>query len=409
MSGKSTDVMIAPRKQRVQSYPADHYLALARDLADRFAVDAAGYDRSGACPERNLDLLFESGLMAVTIAPEAGGAGGGLQLARAIVSEIARGEPATALILAMYYGTHGQIARGSQWPEALGNFVVRDALSHRALINAAQVEPETGSPSHGGVPRTVARRQGDGWRITGHKCYCTGSTALRWILISAVTDEVQPRIASFLVPADASGVSFRPAWDTTGMRATASHDVILDNVEVPYGHILHDRPAGAPLVREAVGTVWHFTLVASVYHGVTLAARDWLVKFGRERRLNATGDSTLFGLPHFQEGLGRAEILIQTNERLLRATAREADEGRPEALEGALLRHATTESQLALHALFLELTGAVGLSRHDALERYCRDLACVQSHAPNSRAIRLMVARSAFPSDEDQTTNHLKN
>lgn len=91
------------------------------------------------------------------------------------------------------------------------------------MINAAQVEPRVGSPSHGSLPETIARRVGDQWRITGHKTYATGIPLLRWVAVLAVTDEPEPRLGSFLVPtsADASA-SKRPGTQRVCGQPTAT-------------------------------------------------------------------------------------------------------------------------------------------------------------------------------------------
>lgn len=62
------------------------------------------------------------------------------------------------------------------------------------MINAAQAEPRVGSPAHGALPETIARRVGDSWRITGRKNYVTGIPILKWVALLALTDEETPRL-----------------------------------------------------------------------------------------------------------------------------------------------------------------------------------------------------------------------
>lgn len=81
-------------------------LDTARGLADRFADTAAHHDETGAFPFANFEALFAADLLRLTATPEHGGHGGRLTEAQAIVAEIARGEPSTALVLAMHYSNH---------------------------------------------------------------------------------------------------------------------------------------------------------------------------------------------------------------------------------------------------------------------------------------------------------------
>ena len=83
----------------------------ARRLAVDFDERAAHHDATGEFPFENFKRLFEAGLLGLVTAREHGGQGGGLTEAQAVVSEIARGEPSTALVLAMHYNNHYSLRR----------------------------------------------------------------------------------------------------------------------------------------------------------------------------------------------------------------------------------------------------------------------------------------------------------
>ncbi|WP_201027586.1 acyl-CoA dehydrogenase family protein, partial [Salmonella enterica] len=68
-----------------------------------FAATAEHYDRTASFPFENFDRLSDAGLLALTVPRKFGGAGAGLADAVAVVGGIARGEPSTALVLAMQY------------------------------------------------------------------------------------------------------------------------------------------------------------------------------------------------------------------------------------------------------------------------------------------------------------------
>ena len=118
-----------------------------------------------------------------------------------------------------------------------------DAVADGALINALRVEPDLGTPARGGLPATIARKTPDGWSLSGRKIYSTGSPGLTWTIVWARTDEEVPRVGGFLVRKDAPGRRIEETWDHTGLRASASHDVIFENTPVPEHHALSPRPA----------------------------------------------------------------------------------------------------------------------------------------------------------------------
>lgn len=377
----------------IPEFPA--LIEKARVLADRFALSASHYDETGDFPFVNFDALFGAGLLRLTSGVNHGGFGGGLAEAQAVVAEIARGEPSTALVLAMHYNHHNTLSRTGKWPAHLIERVSAANLERVALLNSAQVEPRVGSPSHGAPPETIARRHGNVWRITGHKTYATGIALLEWVSVLAVTDDPEPRLASFLVPAKAPGVHVVETWNATGMRATASHDIILNEVEVPIEDIIDPQPLSGGLKRDENGMAWYFLLIASVYQGVARAAGDWITRFAVSHAPGSLG-APLSSVPAIQDGIGEIELRLALNERLLRTTAEDADARRPIGLAPALVKHQVIENAVAVTSRALELGGNIGLNRNNPLERHHRDALCGRAHAPNNGMIRTMAAKAAF-------------
>lgn len=376
----------------IAEFPA--LLDKARELADQFALSAGHYDSTGSFPHVNFDLLHEAELLRLVSAGEHGGLGGGLVEAQAIVAEIARGEPSTALVLAMHYSHHNQL-RSGKWPKHLVERLNAANLEGPALVNSAQVEPRVGSPSHGSLPDTVAHYDHKVWKITGHKTYATGIPALKYVSVLAVTDEPVPRLASFLVPTSSKGLRVVETWNATGMRATASHDLLLQDVEVPVEDIIDPGPASGGIKRDEAGTGWYFLLIASVYQGVARAAADWIIDFAANTTPGSLGQP-LATVPRILDGIGEIEQRLAISERLLRSVAEDSDARRPLGLSPALAKHEVIENAVAITTLALDLGGNIGLRRNHPLERHHRDALCGRAHAPQNNLIRTMAAKAAL-------------
>lgn len=379
----------------------------AQELAREFAVLAEHNDDSGDPPERQIAALRQAGLLSLTVPQSLGGWGLGLEAAQAVVGAIAQGDPSVALILSMQYSQHAAIARslarGEQgdWPRALAERVAREAAQGRGLINSAQVEPELGSPSNGGLPRTVARRCDEHWLISGHKLYVTGVPLLDYIQVLATTDEAEPRLGSFLVPRDAAGIRIVPTWNQLGMRATVSHDVLLEDVQVPLVHAIGLHPAREGLKRDVHANAWYFLLVATVYNGAAHAARDWLLGFLRQRRPTALGGTNLASQPSVQEATGQIEVALAANNLMLRAHARACDQslagGEPvDPLLAGVIKHTVVDNAVQATRLALELAGNHGLARRNPLERHLRNVLCGHIHAPSNSLLRGIAGRRAL-------------
>lgn len=370
-------------------------LAAADELGKRFSLTAAHYDQTGDFPFANFDALYQAGLLSLVTGREHGGLGGGLAEALSVVAAVARGEPSTALVLAMHYSQHYSVRASGKWPQHLVERVTRGNRDGVALINAAQVEPRIGSPSHGALPDTVARKVGDHWRITGHKTYATGIPLLKWVSVLAVTDEPEPRLGSFLVPTDAPGLRVVKTWNATGMRATNSDDLILEDAAVPLDDILDVAPASEGLKRDERLGAWYFTLVPAIYNGAAQGARDWLIEFASSRAPASLG-APLATVPRIQDGIGQIEVWLSTNRRLLRSIAEDFDAARPFGSDAAAVKHTVIENAILATTLALELGGNPGISRDNPLERHHRDALSGKAHAPQNNLVRTMLAKAAL-------------
>lgn len=215
-------------------------------IRQQIAEQAAALDHSGDFPAGPLAQLQQAGFLSLATPVQYGGAGADLPRLQQAIAAIAWGEPATALIVCMQYIHHLRLAENDGWAEPLRRQVYRDAVEQGGLINSLRVEPELGSPARGGLPQTVAERTADGWRLNGHKLYTTGIEGLSWLAIWARSDDAEPLVGTWLVPKNSDGVTIIKSWDHAGMRATGSHEVVLNDVVIPRDHAVDIWPLSAP-------------------------------------------------------------------------------------------------------------------------------------------------------------------
>lgn len=367
-------------------------------LSQDFATRAAGHDKEASFPFENFTKLHKAGLLSLTIPRELGGQDLGLTSICRVIEGIARGDASTALVLTMHYLQHAQAARHRRWYPELYKQLCRESIEGVALLNAARVEPELGTPARGGLPATIAERKTDGWRLTGHKQYTTGSPILRYFIVWARTTEDQPQVGSFLVPRDLPGLRIVETWDHLGMRATGSHDLILENVLIPQEYALHIHPISvSPTVDPLVAT-WNSLTLSALYLGVASSARDWLANYLQERTPSNLGEP-LAHLPRFQIAMGEIEALLFANKRLIYSLAQEIDKDEYEpniGLQAQAVKHLTTTNSIRAVEMGLELTGNPGLSRKNPLERHYRDVLCSRIHTPQNDVICQSLGRSVL-------------
>ncbi len=369
-------------------------MARVRALAATFRDSAVRHDRDGSFPHDHFAALRDAGLLGLVVPARLGGGNGGLRQAAAIVREIARACPATALVLAMQYLFHNGINSNPRWPAAVAEKVGRDAVERGGLINALRVEPELGTPARGGMPATIARPTPEGWAISGRKIYCTGIPGLSWMQVWARTDEPEPRLGSFLVPTGIAGVRVIETWDHLGLRASGSHDVEFHDAVIPREHAVDVRPPSEWRGREATVAQWNVALVCAVYTGVAESARDWLAGFLRARVPTGLG-APLSTLPRMQEAMGRIEARLLVNDRLLGVLADQAAAGVPAVLsEVDLFKVVMADNAIDAVQDAVALCGNHALARANALERHLRDVLCARIHTPQSDSAHIAAGRA---------------
>ncbi|HEY1298371.1 MAG TPA: acyl-CoA dehydrogenase family protein, partial [Chloroflexota bacterium] len=206
----------------------------ARAAASVAAPHAARHDRDGTFPVEGLAALAQNGYLSLVIPSPLGGEAA--SVAEMVLGnlELAKGDASLALVVAMHCALLGRVRDAGVWPPELAERVGREVVAardgHGALINSLASEPEMGSPSRGGLPATRATRVEGGFVLNGRKSFSSGSTVLRWGVVSAAVavGDREPYLGAFLVPTSASGARIEPTWDTLGMRATASHTLVLE-------------------------------------------------------------------------------------------------------------------------------------------------------------------------------------
>jgi alkylation response protein AidB-like acyl-CoA dehydrogenase len=390
----------------LQHAPAQaRVLDAAREVAADLATRADQHDRAGDFAPENIDALWAAGLGNLTLPAAFGGDGVATRTAADAVRIVAAGDASTALVWLMHL-IHLRVLThpSTGLPDSARDRVVASSLAGPALINALRVEPELGTPGRGGIPATRARRDGDGWRISGHKIYSTGSHGLRWMFVWAATADDDPdgvRVGPFLVPGDAPGIEIRDTWDHLGMRASASNDVLLHDVAIPQDHVGALEVAGGPATgyRDPELLAWFTLLLLALYDGVAGAARDWLVGYLGER-VPANLGRPLATLPRMQTAVGEIDARLRANARLIGSLADDLDAGGALAAQAAAdvgpAKVVVTRAAIEAAQEAIALVGNPGLTMHHPLQRHVRDVLCSRIHSPQDDTILLGAGRAAL-------------
>jgi glutaryl-CoA dehydrogenase len=181
-----------------------------------------------AAPEL-FQLMGEAGLLGVTVPEEFGGAGAGYVAYGLVAREIERvdsGYRSMASVqssLVMYpihaYGSEEQKARylpGLARGELIGCFGL--------------TEPDAGSDP--GSMRTVARKDGDGFRLAGTKTWITNSPFADVFVVWAKSEVHEGAIRGFVLDKGSPGLTAPKIEGKLSLRASTTGEIVLDDVAV---------------------------------------------------------------------------------------------------------------------------------------------------------------------------------
>ncbi|WP_274649051.1 acyl-CoA dehydrogenase family protein [Paenibacillus humicola] len=359
------------------------------ELAERFAERAAKHDREGSFPFENFADLREAGYLKATVPREYGGDEISLYEMVLLQERIAYGDGSTALAVGWHIGQVLHLRTTRKWPEAVFADLCRSVVEDGAMINTFASEAASGSPSRGGRPETTAVPADGGWRITGRKTFSTLSPILDRFVVSAYIPG-EETTGDFLVHRS-DRVSIVETWDTIGMRATGSHDVVLDGAFTA----AHNRLTGKG-ADDGSGWMLH---IPACYMGIAIAARDFALDFARIYRPNSLSEP-IASLPTVQSSIGEMEVLLRTARSYLYMAAdrwdREPESRTTMKAELGLAKYTVTNNAIRIVDLAMRIVGGTGLSRKLPLERYYRDVRAGLHNPPMDNAVIHTLAASAL-------------
>ena len=202
-----------------------------RDFAEsEIRPHVLAWDEAQTFPLDLVKQLGQLGYLGSIFPEDLGGSGLGYAEYALIVEELGRVDPSVGLIVAAHTSlcaNHIFVAgTQAQREHYLPKLSTGEWIGCWSLT-----EPEAGSDAGG--TRSTARREGDGWVLNGAKTFTTNAHYADVCVAMAVTDPAAQHhgISAFVLDRG----SFRPGKkeNKLGMRASATGEVVFENVYVP--------------------------------------------------------------------------------------------------------------------------------------------------------------------------------
>ncbi len=371
-------------------------VAKTHTLSAAFAARADAHDRDGSFPHENVADLRAAGLHLLPLPRDFGGYGASLLTCVHVLETIGAGDASTALGLAMHFHVIGNLRERDGWLAGRFEALCREIATHGALVNSAASEPELGSPSRGGLPKTTARDAPGGYILNGLKSWVTFAPALGFFLTTA---EYEGRVSVFAVRGGSPGLTLIDNWrDALSLRASGSCDVALRDVFVPAEWRVMSQ-VDPPSRGGSLPSAWPTLCFAATYLGIGHAAVSTVSRYARARVPTALG-KPIAELPHVQRNIGQMNAIVRAAQIVLHDAARRWDacpEGRAEMESDlALTKHLSVNAAIQATDLALRTAGAAGLDRRLPLERLLRDARAGLMHPPQDEKAFEILGRAAI-------------
>lgn len=340
----------------------------ARALAAVFAERAEAVDEEDRFVAENYAMLKEAGLIEAGVPGELGGGGAEVPELAEMLRVLAHGCGSTALAFSMH--THQVAIPAWRWRHQ--KVAAVEPLLRRVAAERLVLLSSGGSDWIGGSGR--AEKVEGGWSVTARKVFTSGAPAGDLLMTGAIAEtEDGPMVLHFAVPMKSPAVKIDETWRALGMRATGSHDVVINGLVIPDGGVAVSRKAGEwhPIF-QIIATI-AFPLIYSVYVGVAESACDIAVQMAGRK------PPTTYAL----DLAGRMETSLRgarlAHRWMLETVARNAPSA--ETINDVMIgRSLVAEHAIRAVELALELAGGAGFYRRNGLERRFREIQGARFH-----------------------------
>jgi len=202
-----------------------------------------------------------------------------------------------------------------------------------------------------------------------------------------------------VIARDTSGYRIVETWDTLGMRATTSHDTIIEGAFVPDQRIIRMTKPGFSGADEFILTIFgrFEPMFANIYIGLAERARDLAIERIKYKTSVAQMTRSMAYHPGVQQAI--ADIVIEVEgiaahaDRIAEDWTNGVDHGAMWPAKLVAAKYHCVEGAFRAVDRAMDVSGGRGMFKGDELERIYRDARCGRFHPANAMKV---VGKSAL-------------
>jgi len=363
--------------------------AVAEFARQEIAPRVRAMDEAGKLEPALLRQLFAMGLMGIEIPEGLGGQGGTFTQALIAIEELAKTDPAVAVVVDVQNTLVNTAIRRWGTAEQQRRWLPRlaaDTLGAYALS-------EAGAGSDAFALAARAARDGGDYVLTGRKLWITNAAEAGLFLVFAnANPEAGHRgITCFVVERGARGLTVGRKEDKLGIRASSTCELILDGVRVSEQDVLGELGKG---YRIAIETLNEGRIgIGAQMTGLAAAALTHAIEYAKQRKQ--------FGqaIAEFQAvrmELARMATDIEAARLLVYNAARRREAGLDFVKEAAMAKYRASEIAETVASRAIEIFGGVGFTRDYPVEKLYRDAKIGRIYEGTTNMQLLTIARQVL-------------
>jgi hypothetical protein len=345
-------------------------VATVREFVDREVRPVAReLEHTDTYPEKQIEQMKQLGVYGLAIPEPYGQVQVSVPCFAMVTEELARGWMSLAgamgghTVVATLLREHGAEQQRARWLPLLATGEVRATM--------ALTEPGGGSDLQ--ALRTVARRDGDGYRLDGTKMWITNARRAGLIAVLCKTDpDADPPhrgISVLLVEQGTPGLTVSKDLPKLGYKGVESCELVFDGARVPADALLGPQE-GRGFAQMMQGLEIGRIQVAARATGVGRAALEDALRYARQRET--------FGKPIWQHQsvgdlLAEMATRLTAARQLLCYAARKLDSGQRCDMEAGMAKLFASETAMQIALDAIRVHGGYGYSTEFDVERYFRD------------------------------------
>jgi alkylation response protein AidB-like acyl-CoA dehydrogenase len=364
-------------KKAAREFAEGEFKEIARQLDEKETFDESIWKKAA-------DL----GFIAVFVEEKYGGPGLGYLEHSIICEEFARVDCGIAhSITSTFFGTQLITLIGT---EEQKKKYLPPICKGESKMGVAITEPDAGSDV--ASIKTVARRVGDEYIISGNKIFITNANRADFLIVLAITNpdakKKHERLSTIIVETNRPGYEASKLKNKLSLRCSDTGEIAFKDVRVPKENLLGEEGKGFYYIMEFLN---RSRLEAAAFGvGTAQGALERTIEHVRKRRQFG---ASLADLPVVQTKIAEMATLVEAARSLLYCTSDKLDRGELDPALIAMTKWYAAEVAVRVSDEAIQLHGGYGILEEYDVAHYWRDAKVLEIFEGTKEIEKLIIGR----------------